>query len=100
MLDLIGNTPLVELQKLSPSPTLRFFAKLEGQNPTGSVKDRIAKAMIDLLAEEADGRGWSKLVLHAPRTPGTGRGLYEKVADPADWASYVIRFRDRDPSER
>ena len=60
----------------------------------------IAKAMIDLLAEEADGRGWSKLVLHAPRTPGTGRGLYEKVADPADWASYVIRFRDRDPSER
>jgi GNAT superfamily N-acetyltransferase len=55
----------------------------------------IAKAMIDLLAEEADGRGWSKLVLHAPRNPGAGRGLYERVAEPADWASYVIRFSDR-----
>ncbi|KQT82265.1 GNAT family N-acetyltransferase [Aurantimonas sp. Leaf443] len=55
----------------------------------------IAKAMIDLLADEADGRGWSKLVLHAPRNPGTARRLYEKVADPADWASYVVRFTER-----
>ncbi len=56
----------------------------------------IAKAMVDLLAEEADGRGWSKLVLHAPRNLGSGKRLYEKVADPADWASYVIRFTDRE----
>ena len=48
MLDLIGNTPLVECQHLSPSPTVRLFAKLEGQNPTGSVKDRIARMMIDM----------------------------------------------------
>src|SRR4051794_28089467 len=47
MLDMIGNTPLVELPNLSPSPTVRFYAKLEGQNPTGSVKDRIAKMMIE-----------------------------------------------------
>lgn len=47
LLDTIGNTPLVELPNLSPSPTVRFFAKLEGQNPTGSVKDRIAKYMIE-----------------------------------------------------
>ena len=60
----------------------------------------IAKAMVDVLAEEADGRGWSKLVLHAPRNPGTGRRLYEKVAEPADWASYVIRFVDREPDMR
>ena len=60
----------------------------------------IAKAMIDLLAEEADGRGWSKLVLHAPRNPGTGRQLYEKVADPADWRRYVIRFVHREPDSR
>ena len=39
LIDSVGNTPLVELQNLSPSPTVRFFAKLEGQNPTGSVKD-------------------------------------------------------------
>ncbi|ALN71357.1 MULTISPECIES: GNAT family N-acetyltransferase [unclassified Aureimonas] len=55
----------------------------------------IAKAMVDVLAEEADGRGWSRLVLHAPRHGGSGRHLYEKVAEPADWSSYVIRFLDR-----
>ena len=38
---LVGNTPLVELRKLSPGPGIRMFAKLEGQNPTGSIKDRI-----------------------------------------------------------
>ena len=55
----------------------------------------IAKAMVDLLADEADARGWSRLVLHAPRHGGSGRHLYEKVAGPADWSSYVIRFIDR-----
>lgn len=55
----------------------------------------IAKAMVDLLAEEADGRGWSRLVLHAPRNPEAGQHLYERVAEPADWTSYVIRFIDR-----
>jgi len=49
LLGLIGNTPLVELQ---PIGTVRIFAKLEGQNPTGSIKDRIAKAMIE-VAEAA-----------------------------------------------
>jgi cysteine synthase len=47
LLDLIGNTPLVELQRFSPKPAVRIYAKLEGQNPTGSIKDRIAKAMLD-----------------------------------------------------
>jgi cysteine synthase len=42
----IGGTPVVELQRLAPRPGVRLFAKLEGQNPTGSVKDRIARAMI------------------------------------------------------
>ena len=42
----IGNTPMVELPHLAPSPRIRLFAKLEGANPTGSVKDRIAQAMI------------------------------------------------------
>ena len=46
VLDLIGNTPLVEVSQLSPSPHVRLFAKLESQNPFGSVKDRIANAMI------------------------------------------------------
>ena len=47
LLDLIGNTPLVELPRISPKPSVRIYAKLEGQNPTGSIKDRIAKAMLD-----------------------------------------------------
>jgi [CysO sulfur-carrier protein]-thiocarboxylate-dependent cysteine synthase len=53
LLDLVGNTPLVELSRLSPKPGVRLFAKLEGQNPTGSIKDRVAKAMI----EDAEARG-------------------------------------------
>jgi cysteine synthase B len=47
LLELIGNTPLVELRHFSPKPSVRVYAKLEGQNPTGSIKDRIAKAMLD-----------------------------------------------------
>ena len=53
ILDAIGNTPLVQLPNLSPSEDVRFFAKLEGQNPTGSLKDRIAKYML----EEAERKG-------------------------------------------
>ena len=47
LLDLIGNTPLVELPRLSPKPEVRLYAKLEGQNPTGSIKDRVALAMVE-----------------------------------------------------
>jgi cysteine synthase B len=49
----IGNTPLVELKRLSPKPGVRIWAKLESANPTGSVKDRVARAMI----EDAETRG-------------------------------------------
>jgi [CysO sulfur-carrier protein]-thiocarboxylate-dependent cysteine synthase len=53
LLGLIGNTPLVELPRLSPKPEVQLYAKLEGQNPTGSIKDRVALAMV----EEAEARG-------------------------------------------
>src|ERR671938_1565132 len=52
LLDLVGNTPLVELPRLSPKPSVRLYAKLEGQNPTGSIKDRIALAMVEAAALE------------------------------------------------
>ena len=52
-LDLIGDTPAVDVSQLSPNPDVRLVAKLESSNPTGSVKDRIAKAMV--LDAEADG---------------------------------------------
>lgn len=55
----------------------------------------IAKAMVDLLAEEADGRGWGQLMLKAPRANESGRRLYERIAEPADWSSFVIRFNER-----
>lgn len=47
ILETIGNTPTVELKRLTPKPGVRIFAKLEGQNPTGSVKDRIALSMVE-----------------------------------------------------
>jgi [CysO sulfur-carrier protein]-thiocarboxylate-dependent cysteine synthase len=47
LLELVGNTPLVELPHLSPKPSVRLYAKLEGQNPTGSIKDRVALAMVE-----------------------------------------------------
>ena len=47
LLELVGNTPLVELPRLSPKPEVKLYAKLEGQNPTGSIKDRIALAMVE-----------------------------------------------------
>jgi [CysO sulfur-carrier protein]-thiocarboxylate-dependent cysteine synthase len=52
MVEAVGNTPLVELPRLSPTPGVRIFAKLEGRNPTGSVKDRVAKAMIEAAEQE------------------------------------------------
>ncbi len=53
LVESIGNTPLVELRRISPKPGVRVWAKLESRNPTGSVKDRVAKAMI----EDAEAKG-------------------------------------------
>jgi [CysO sulfur-carrier protein]-thiocarboxylate-dependent cysteine synthase len=53
IVEAIGHTPLVELKRLSPSPGVRIYAKLESANPTGSVKDRVARALI----EDAEERG-------------------------------------------
>jgi GNAT superfamily N-acetyltransferase len=52
----------------------------------------IAKALIDVLSDQAEERGWSKLALNAPRSPEEGRKLYEQIAAPSDWSAHVIRF--------
>lgn len=70
---LVGNTPVVGIQKLSPKPDVRIWAKLEGQNPTGSVKDRIAKAMIENA--EASGELTGDRVLLEPTSGNTGISL-------------------------
>jgi [CysO sulfur-carrier protein]-thiocarboxylate-dependent cysteine synthase len=73
LLDLVGNTPLVELPRISPRPTVRIYAKLEGQNPTGSIKDRVAKAMIE--AAEASGELEPGRELLEPTSGNTGISL-------------------------
>jgi cysteine synthase B len=69
----IGNTPIVELQNLSPKPEVRIFAKLEGQNPTGSVKDRIGLKMIERA--EADGEISPNRTILEPTSGNTGIAL-------------------------
>ena len=71
--DAIGNTPLVGLPRLSPRSGVRLWAKLEGHNPTGSVKDRIARAMVD-DAEKA-GRLGPGATLVEPSSGNTGIAL-------------------------
>ena len=73
VLDLVGNTPMVDLSALSPKPSVRILAKLEGQNPTGSVKDRIAVAMVE--AAEADGTLQPGQTILEPSSGNTGIGL-------------------------
>jgi cysteine synthase B len=73
LIDAIGNTPLVEMPRMSPKPSVKLYAKLEGQNPSGSVKDRIAKYMI----EEAERTGVltkDRIVLE-PTSGNTGISL-------------------------
>ncbi len=76
VLELIGNTPLVEISSLSPNPAARLFIKLEGQNPGGSVKDRVALSLVEQA--ERDGLlipGGPEQVLMEPSSGNTGIGL-------------------------
>jgi [CysO sulfur-carrier protein]-thiocarboxylate-dependent cysteine synthase len=73
VLEAIGNTPLVELPRLSPTPGVRIYAKLEGRNPTGSVKDRVAKAMIE--GAEAEGAIEPGHTILEPTSGNTGISL-------------------------
>ena len=73
ILDLIGNTPLVGVHALSPNPAVRIYAKLEGQNPGGSMKDRIALRMVE--AAERDGVLQPGDTILEPSSGNTGIGL-------------------------
>jgi cysteine synthase B len=73
LLDSLGHTPLVGLPRLSPSPDVRIWAKLEDRNPTGSVKDRPALAMIE--AAEAEGRLSPGATILEPTSGNTGISL-------------------------
>jgi cysteine synthase B len=73
ILDLIGNTPLVGVHALSPNPAVHIYAKLEGQNPGGSMKDRIALRMVE--AAERDGVLQPGDTILEPSSGNTGIGL-------------------------
>ena len=73
VLGLIGNTPLVGIHELSPNPDVRIFAKLEGQNPGGSSKDRIALKMVELAEKEGVLRPGDTIL--EPSSGNTGIGL-------------------------
>ena len=73
LIEAIGNTPLVELTRLSPKPGVRLFAKLEGHNPTGSLKDRIIKFMIE--DAERSGRITKDKILLEATSGNTGISL-------------------------
>jgi cysteine synthase len=73
ILDTVGHTPLVELRSFNPHPDLQIFAKLEGANPSGSIKDRIAKKMIE--EAEASGKLKPGSILLEPTSGNTGIAL-------------------------
>ena len=76
VLELIGNTPLVDISSLSPNPSARLLVKLEGQNPGGSVKDRVALSLVEQA--ERDGLlvpGKPDQILMEPSSGNTGIGL-------------------------
>jgi cysteine synthase len=73
VLETIGNTPLVELESFSPRPGVQLFAKMEGANPSGSLKDRIARKMIEQA--EAQGQLKAGTILLEPTSGNTGVAL-------------------------
>jgi cysteine synthase B len=73
VLDLIGNTPMIDVSQLSPNPRVRILGKLEGQNPAGSVKDRIAKSLIE--EAERDGSLKPGQTIIEPSSGNTGIAL-------------------------
>ena len=73
ILDTIGNTPMVRINRLNPNPNVNIYAKLEGFNPTGSIKDRIACAMVEQA--ERDGLLTPGKTIIEPTSGNTGIGL-------------------------
>ncbi|MBE6328692.1 MAG: cysteine synthase family protein [Paludibacteraceae bacterium] len=73
ILETIGKTPLVRINNLSPNPNVNIFAKLEGFNPTGSIKDRIAVQMVEQA--EKEGKLTKGKIIIEPTSGNTGIGL-------------------------
>lgn len=81
ILDLVGNTPMVELRKLNPNPGVQIFAKLEGDNPGGSVKDRPALNMIRSALERGEIKPGSKLIEATSGNTGIALAMIARLFD-------------------
>lgn len=79
LLDLIGNTPLIELQHINPNPNVQLFAKLEGDNPGGSVKDRAAYNMIKCAKERGEITPGIKLVEATSGNTGIALAMIARI---------------------
>jgi cysteine synthase B len=81
IIDIVGNTPMVELQKLNPNPQVKIFAKLEGNNPGGSVKDRAALNMIRSALERGEIRKGTKLIEATSGNTGIALAMIARLYD-------------------
>lgn len=81
IIDLVGNTPLVELQKLNPNPNVKIYGKLEGNNPAGSVKDRPALNMIRSAVERGDIKKGMKLIEATSGNTGIALAMIARLFD-------------------
>jgi cysteine synthase B len=81
IIDLVGNTPLVEIQKLNPNPNVKIYAKLEGNNPGGSVKDRAALNMIKSAVERGDIKAGTKLIEATSGNTGIALAMIARLFD-------------------
>ncbi len=81
IIDLVGNTPLVEIKKLNPNPKVQIYAKLEGNNPGGSVKDRAALNMIRSAIERGDIKKGSRLIEATSGNTGIALAMIARLFD-------------------
>lgn len=81
VIDLVGNTPMVEIQKLNPNPRVRMFAKLEGNNPGGSVKDRPALNMIKSALERGEIQAGTQLIEATSGNTGIALAMIARLFD-------------------
>ena len=81
IIDLVGNTPLVEIKKLNPNPKVQIYAKLEGNNPGGSVKDRAALNMIRSALERGDIKKGSRLIEATSGNTGIALAMIARLYD-------------------
>lgn len=81
IVDLIGNTPMVELSKLNPNPNVKIYAKLEGNNPGGSVKDRASLNMIRSAIERGEIKKGTRLVEATSGNTGIALSMIAKLYD-------------------